>query len=166
MKLLSYDPCSYKNLGWAFYNQKELITGTHVYDRVNKLNTWSGLHRIYECVDASLSWFQPDVVVLEQTGSFRGGFVTSQVTQCIGAILAACGKYHGLNLHFTYPSRVKKLVVGRGNADKDDVRKAVEAWLLAKGLSIHPCATEHEVDAVASIISIANQLDTLFGIRK
>lgn len=162
IKFVSFDPASLRNLGWALVTYNEdgddgasitCSAGTFVAPKFEDKDRYLALWPMFSMVDTFLEKFQPDVVVIEQTSGFKGGFVTGQVSQCMGAILTACGKHQRMVM-FVYPSRVKKKVAGNGRATKPQMRKAVEGLLKKlSGLEVK-FDSEHAIDATANIISV------------
>jgi len=116
----------------------------------NNGEPWHSCWLFFGFVDKFLKKNKPDLVILEQTGSFRGSFVTSQVGNCIGVIFACCGKNKN-NVHFLYPTHVKKMVVGKGKCTKPQMRKAVQKWMDDHNVPFE-AGSEHATDAIANII--------------
>jgi Holliday junction resolvasome RuvABC endonuclease subunit len=106
---------------------------------------------MFVLVDAFLEKSEPDLIIVEQTSSFKGGFVTGQVSQCMGVILAVCGK-HETQAAFVYPSTVKKRVAGHGRATKTQMKKAVQEIIKQLADQEVKFDSEHAIDATANII--------------
>lgn len=157
--ILSFDPASFRNLGWAFVqisnsdksdnNEFNCIAGTMVMQQVTE--PWQVLWPLFSAVDTIISAKTPDLVIIEKTSSFSGGFITGQVSNCIGVILACCGK-HNLPVQFVYPTHVKKVVTGAGRATKSLMKKSVKSYindLTGKDIKFD---SEHACDALANIL--------------
>jgi Holliday junction resolvasome RuvABC endonuclease subunit len=156
-KAVSFDPASFRNLGWAVtdisYTKKggtslACEAGTFV---MQGNEPWKVLWPVFLVVDHFLDVHDPDVVIIESTAAFAGGFVTGQVANCIGVILACCMK-HDADVKFLYPSHVKKVVSGKGRATKSVMKKAVKKHLDALGVKDSKFDSEHAYDAVANIL--------------
>ena len=76
MKIIGFDPASYRNLGWAIctYSKKQqkvqlsCINGTFVMPKSKK--DYEALWPMYLAVDGLLEEQKPDLVVIEKTSSF------------------------------------------------------------------------------------------------
>lgn len=156
-KILSFDPASVRNLGWSIIQVQEkkkedsfsCIAGTIVIDNVE--SPWEALWPIFVAVDTILEIQKPDHVVIEKTSSFAGGFVTGQVSNCMGCILACCGK-HGVDVNFVYPTHVKKVVTGKGRATKGQMKKSVKQMIKDLTGEDVKFDSEHSSDATANIL--------------
>ena len=165
--IASFDPASTRNLGWATTVldknpsknivsvkpiTKPVITdwacGTFVMPVLE--DRWKVLWPIFAMSEAFLNENKPNIVVIEQTSNFAGGFITGQVSQCIGAIFAAAGKLD-CNIEFAYPSNIKKIVAGHGRAKKGVIKKATTKLLEANGIEKMKFDSEHAADASANI---------------
>jgi Holliday junction resolvasome RuvABC endonuclease subunit len=160
-KLISFDPASYRNLGWAVVEvaeEDDTITnivpaaGTFVMPKVNQ--PWKMLWPLFMMIEQLFEKQAPDLVIIEKTSSFSGGFVTGQVSNCIGVILACCGKFN-TPVSFVYPSHVKKVLTGKGKATKSQIKKAVKQILtdLIDDPEIKiEYDSEHAYDAVSNVL--------------
>lgn len=158
--IASFDPASTRNLGWAVATldteqptPKSTVIkwacGTFVLPFIEE--RWKVLWPIFAISESFLSDIDPNVVVIEKTSSFAGGFVTGQVSNCMGVIYAVCGKLE-CNLEFVYPTTVKKTVAGHGRAKKGAVKKAVNILLERIGVGKVVFDSEHAADASANIL--------------
>ncbi len=157
-RIVSFDPASVRNLGWAdflIYEEHgsvmdiECEAGTFIMPTVDE--TWKAMWPMSIAIDAFLSSKEPDLVILENTSSFSGGFVTAQVSGCIGLIHASCGRYE-LTVESVYPTHVKKIVSGDGRATKSKMKKAVKGWLEEITGQKLKLDSEHAFDACSNII--------------
>jgi len=159
-KVLSFDPASVRNLGWSLVEVDEVDkdvcqefrceAGTIVLPKVTE--PWEALWPMFVSVDTTLLAQKPELIIIEKTSSFAGGFVTGQVSNCIGVILACCGK-HELPVSFVYPSHVKKVVTGNGRATKSQMKKRVQQLVSdLSGGKIIKFDSEHACDATANIL--------------
>lgn len=157
--ILSFDPASSKNLGWSiiYVNKKKnkdkfgfsCVNGTAVFD-VDE--PWRSMWPIFVAVDTILEIQKPDIVIIEKTSSFSGGFITGQVSNCIGVILACLGKHQIPIVQFVYPTHVKKIVTGDGRASKTVIKKRVKQIIgLLTGEDIK-FDSEHACDATSNIL--------------
>lgn len=161
--IAGFDPASTRNLGWSFIdfsadNKVNLIeTGTFVMPACE--TQWHSLWPIFTIIDQFLSDKKPDIVIVEKTSSFRGSFITGQISHCMGVILAACGK-HQMDVSFVYPTHVKKVITGNGRATKSHMKKGVLERLTSFGVSTIKFKSEHSVDATGNILCwlLDNQL--------
>lgn len=153
MIICSFDPSSTRNLGFAIasLNGKEidLKAGTFVLPNSEGIKHQM-LWTVFQIIDLFLTENEPDLIVVEQTGSFSGGFITSQVSNCIGVILACCGK-HNSEVKFVYPTHVKKVVTGKGKATKTIMKKKVNEHISKWGIESVKFDSEHACDATANI---------------
>lgn len=155
--ILSFDPASYRNIGWSLFHIKEgpngdqlsCQAGTIVIEKV--LEPWHALWPMFVNIDAVLGNQSPEIIIIEKTSSFSGGFVTGQVSNCTGVILACCGKYE-LPVDFVYPTHVKKVVSGNGRATKAQMKKSVRDFIFKITGETIKFDSEHACDATANII--------------
>ena len=111
---------------------------------------WEVLWPMFVTVEEFLEQRNPHLVVVEKTSSFAGGFITGQVSHCMGVLFAVCGKLK-IAVEFVYPTSVKKLVAGHGRATKPQVKKSVRALLEKSGIKKPVFDSEHTADATASV---------------
>jgi Holliday junction resolvasome RuvABC endonuclease subunit len=156
--IVGFDPASTRNIGWSSFSLSKKPSNTA------KISKWSGgtfvmpiteekwqvLWPMFESVNEFLEEQQPHLVVVEKTSSFAGGFITGQVSHCMGVILAVCGKL-SIPVEFVYPTSVKKLVAGHGRAPKGKVKKATKNLLIAAGIEDVKFHSDHTADAAASV---------------
>ena len=159
MKIIGLDPASTRNLGWSIIkiniddsgslNNFECIADTFVIPVVEE--NWQACWPIFMIMEQLLVHERPDVVVVEKTSSFSGGFVTGQVANCMGAIFCACGK-HDIKIEFVYPTHVKKIVADNGRATKKEMKLATKDLLTKLGIKDTKFSSEHAYDAASSIL--------------
>jgi crossover junction endodeoxyribonuclease RuvC len=159
LKILSFDPASTKNIGWCVIYLEgdkdggcstfELAAGTFVMPSV--ADYWQALWPMFLAVDDFLNEEKPDVIIIEKTSAFAGGFITGQVSNCMGVILACCGKYDA-KVDFVFPTHVKKVVTGKGRATKNVLKKSVRSILTHYGMKDVKFDSEHAYDAIANIL--------------
>jgi len=122
---------------------------------------WQDLYPIMDVVESILTEKNPDYVIIEKTSSFvnpnksgqKGrGFVAGQVSNCMGVILALCGKYD-INVGFVYPTHCKKVLTGNGKATKGQIKKSVEKYLRAYGIEDPDFGSEHAWDSIANVLT-------------
>lgn len=157
--IVGFDPASTRNIGWSSFtlSKKPSTTakiiewdgGTFVMPVMDE--KWQVLWPMFLVVEAFLDELQPHLVVVEKTSSFAGGFITGQVSHCMGVLLAACGK-HKMPVEFVYPTSVKKLVAGHGRATKSKVKKATKQHLIDAGVKDPKFHSDHTGDAAASVL--------------
>jgi Holliday junction resolvasome RuvABC endonuclease subunit len=161
-KIASFDPASYRNLGWAIFDITEteqksvesvsVKAGTFLLPKVAQ--PWQMLWPLFMVIDQFFVDRAPDLIIIEKTSSFAGGFITGQVSNCIGVILASCVK-NSIPVTFVYPTHVKKVLTGKGKATKSEMKKAVTTQLCEitgidqKQLKLD---SDHAYDAVANIL--------------
>lgn len=160
LKIVGFDPASTRNLGWAVLTlthhgdhdvvEMDCKAGTFVMDQYDE--SWKALFPMFLAVDELLAEQQPDMVVVEKTSAFRGGFITGQVASSMGSILVACGKNEKA-VEFVFPTHVKKVVSGKGNASKSEMKVAVKSELAKRGIANLKFDSEHSCDAMANILS-------------
>lgn len=163
--VIGFDPASSRNLGWSIIRYKsakaaktakitKCVSGTFTFPVCKE--SWRILGPMYLAVEEFLQREEPDLVVIEQTSAFRGpkagGFVTGQVSYCIGVILSVCSK-NDMNVGFVYPSHVKKVLTGKGRASKVEVRKGVKTILEHLGTP-EPVTfdSDHASDATGNVL--------------
>jgi len=161
MRILAFDPASLRNLGWCFIETKEIkgvvedlrcVAGTFVAPLVDE--TWKVLYPMSIAVKGLFNENKPDIVIVEKTSNFAGGFITGQVSNCLGMIYTVCGEFE-LKLEFVYPSRCKKLVTGNGRAKKGQIKKSVRTILEKFGIQREDSnyGSEHAFDATATALA-------------
>ncbi len=154
-KIIGFDPASLRNLGWSIIdyddtNVRDSLTcsaGTFVTSVTEE--PWQVLWPLSAVVDGLLEAQKPDSVVIEQTSIFGGNrFVTGQIANCIGVILACCGKY-SIPVKFVHPTHVKKVLTGDGKASKSKLKKETKRILDDNEIVFD---SEHACDATANIL--------------
>lgn len=160
------DPASTRNLGWCLCTVDSDLTPIEDNSQFQNINMnwkggtftispkeekWQCLWPMFMVVDDFLNKYNPSLVVLEKTSSFSGGFITGQVSNCMGVILAVCGK-HEIPVIFAYPTTVKKIVSGHGRSTKSIMRKSVKKIFEKLSIKDVKFDSEHSVDATANII--------------
>lgn len=170
--IIGLDPASLRNIGWSILEltnspDKKNATicdwrgGTFVMPTMEE--RWQVIWPMFVMLDIFLTEKRPDLVILEKTNQFAqkgGGFVTGQVSHCMGAIYAVCGK-HGVDVQFAYPTSVKKTVAGHGRATKTQVKKAVKSILERHNIENVKFDSEHTADAAATILHWLIQKDVI-----
>jgi Holliday junction resolvasome RuvABC endonuclease subunit len=151
LKFVSIDPASYRNCGWSVADIvdgtiQHIDAGVFVTADVDEL--WKAYWPISQFVDKLLDDTKPDLVIVEKTSGFATGFVTGQVSHCMGVIFAACGKYN-LNISFVMPTSVKMHVAGHGKVTKNQTKKAVRQYI---GDELCTFSGDHAYDSVANIL--------------
>lgn len=160
--IAGFDPASTRNIGWAKLSVSKSVekdssvtaklcdwkSGTFVMPKTEE--RWQVLWPMFLAIQEFMELTKPDLVIIEKTSSFAGGFVTGQVSQCIGIILAVCAKFN-INVEFIYPTSAKKLVAGHGRATKAQMKKSVKALLNKIGVTEVTFSSEHASDATANI---------------
>lgn len=153
MRIIGFDPASTRNLGWSVVeiNNKEIscVAGTFVIPTVD--DKWKAYWPMFIMVDDLLSQDNVDTVIVEQTSAFSGGFVTGQVSHCLGVIFAACGK-NDTNVNSVYPTHVKKVITDNGRAKKAEMKKHTKKILENLGVKDTKFDSPHAYDAAANIL--------------
>lgn len=158
MKIIGFDPANYRNLGWSrciVTGKSDLriqcISGTFVMPKTKKGMGHESLWPMFIAIDGFLESEKPDLVVIEHTSSFSGGYVTGQISHGIGVLLVCCVK-HGVEIAFVYPSHVKKVVSGNGRASKTEIKKATKELLHQYCKEPVIFDSQHACDATANIL--------------
>lgn len=174
-RIVGFDPASFRNLGWSIVDFKVLpneeaneedsdIAENDAKHLKLDLQFKSGtlvipdlefrcllLWHIFSYIDNFLTKYKPDIVVIEQTNSFRGGFITGQVSECIGSILAACGRQN-MKVVYVSPSHVKKVITGNGRATKSQMKHSVKQKVFDMSGESIKFDSEHSCDATANVL--------------
>jgi len=157
MKILAFDPASYRNLGWAKATVAENGVGSFVADTFVTPyihDVWQAYWHIYEFVDELIFTEAPDIVIVEETNKFStksSSFIGGQVSQCMGVIFAVCGHYK-TGVEFALPTSVKMTVSGHGKATKIQIRKSVQCFVNELTNEKANYSSEHAYDSVANIL--------------
>lgn len=156
--IIGFDPASTKNIGWSTFilSKKPSSTakicewegGTFVIPA--KEERWQVLWPMFLLLDDFIEEQDPHLIVVEKTSSFAGGFITGQVSHCMGVLLAVCGK-HKVPVEFVYPTSVKKLVAGHGRATKSKMKAATRKLLVNAGVENVKFDSDHTADAAGSV---------------
>lgn len=161
-KIIGFDPASTRNIGWSSFSLSKKPSKKP--SKTAKICDWSGgtfvmpvteekwqvLWPMFLVLESFLEEHNPHMVVVEKTSSFAGGFITGQISQCMGVLLATCGK-HKIPVEFVYPTSVKKLVAGHGRATKSQMKKATRKLLVDAGIGDIKFHSDHTADAAASV---------------
>jgi len=156
-KITSFDPASFRNLGFCNVQlvggeegpALECQAGTIV--NPNDEFGPKALYYFRLSSEQLLVDFEPDLVIVEKTSSFSGGFVAGQVSGCIGVILSSCGMLD-VDVDYVFPTHVKKIVTGSGKASKSLVKKSVTNILNRMGGEVGKLDSSHAYDAVANVL--------------
>lgn len=158
--IVGFDPASTRNIGWSSFTLSKDDGGSvkvsnwdgGTFVMPNTEERWQVLWPMFVTIESFLTAKQPKLVIVEKTSSFSGGFITGQVSQCMGSLLSACGKT-GFAVEFVYPTSVKKLVAGNGRAKKPLMKKSVSRYLESLvGLKNFKFDSEHAADAAANVL--------------
>lgn len=114
------------------------------------------LRRIYEGLDEIITRFAPGEAVFEQV--FAGRNPSSAIKMGEGrGVAVVCAANRGVPVYEYAPREVKKAVVGRGGASKEQVQEMVRRLL---GLA-EPPRPDDAADALAMALCRANRM--LYG---
>lgn len=91
-------------------------------------NLASRLKHIYEGISQLVDEFQPAEVAVENIFMYRNADSALKLGQARGAALSAVA-VKNLPVHEYTPTQIKKAIVGKGNASKDQVQHMVKAML-------------------------------------
>lgn len=141
MRVIGIDP-GLRNLGWGVVD----VVGSkvvHVANGVCKSGTGELAQRLlslHDQLDAVLRQYKPDTAAVEQTFVNKDGAGTLKLGQARGICLLVPAQ-HGLSVAEYAPNAVKKVVVGVGHAEKEQVLHMVKMQL--KGVQpVGPDATD------------------------
>jgi Holliday junction resolvasome RuvABC endonuclease subunit len=104
---------------------------------------------VYESVDFLLREYKPSHLWAERT--IMPSKTGSAMDALLGSIFVAA-KQHNVQSDVVRPNQVKRLVTGKGNADKKEVVQGLAKWIK----QLPKFETDHESDAVA--VAIAGML--------
>jgi len=110
------------------------------------------LCRIYSFVRELVEKYRPDVLAVEDIFYGKNAQSLKSIGQVRGVVILA-GAQAGLAIHEYSPREVKKAVVGRGDASKEQVQKMIQALL---GLSAPP-KPHDSADALAIAICYSHR---------
>ena len=153
MVIIGIDP-GLANTGWAIVETRGPSCRARAYDCIHTeagVPLHERLGAIYSGLSRVIGRFGPTAVAIESIYfgvNTRSAIATAQAR---GAALAACS-VAGLEMGEYAPARIKEAVVGRGDADKDQVTYMVRSIL---GLD-HDPRPDHCADALAAAICHAN----------
>lgn len=159
MMMVGFDPASYRNLGWCsmdiklrkdFVSSFEIEAGTYVSPVYPE--PWQDLYPIMETVEQIIQEKSPKIVILEKTSAFSGSFITGQVSNCIGVILAMCGK-HDIDVGMVLPTHCKKVLTGKGNASKKELKDSIKKQLAVYNIKNAKFDSHHAWDAVGNVLT-------------
>lgn len=153
--IVSADPASYKNLGvskftFAGDNKFEIEAATLVLSNVTQSDPWLALWPTFQFFDEFITKNDPDLVIIEKTSSFSGSFITGQISNISGVLLAVCGK-HECDVQFVYPTHVKKVITGKGKATKIQMKRSVSELIEKYTGQKMKFDSEHAYDACGNI---------------
>ncbi len=134
MKILGVDPglqiCGYGLVDWN--NRCAVLLEAGIVKTKSDANIEKRLEHIYKNIFELMKRVQPEAVALEKIYShYRHPTTSYALGQARGLICLACAQ---LNIPlFEYPStRIKKAVVGRGRASKNQIQRMVQQVLNIK----------------------------------
>lgn len=130
MRLIGLDP-GLRNTGWGVI-ETDGVSVRHVADGVVRSVTDAPiavrLTQLYDAVRELIVRFEPDEAAVEETFVNRNPESTLKLGHARGVVLLAPAKA-GLPVAEYSPKRVKKAVVGTGNAAKDQVQAMIASLL-------------------------------------
>jgi len=136
------------------YSIKSITTHTVVLDlHVDKSSSQltSKIHYLNKYFSELLAYHKP-LVIVEEAAFLNNRFpkAVMQLSQYIAAIDIAIYNYSSLVKVFRYPPKyIKRLIGAGGNADKNDMLKAVKKISEIKKYVKLDNVTEHEIDALS-----------------
>lgn len=149
MKILAFDPCSTKNLGWAVLNNEDLVIyGTE------EMTDEAPFIQLHQAVQALLLTHNPAIAVMER--SIGAGFapVREKISENTGAIklsLSLSGvPFESLNTKHCF-----NVVIGKLNKGEDKKKKTIE---YIKNKYKLKYINEHEADAVLMALAFLEEL--------
>jgi len=148
--VLGIDPASIRNLGIALVSvdNKKPSVKFHTTVVLPDFDTDGGRYKcIYEAVEDLLVKYKPSIVVMELSMGFGKSFVRQNLQESVGVMKLCC--YHqGIAVKEIAPKHIKLIIAGSGNAKKGEVK----TWV-TKIVDMEKPKTEHEADAIASVIT-------------
>ena len=130
MLVLGVDPGSVRT-GWALVEgtaTRPAMVGADVIELPRNLTFSLRLAALRERFDGVLDRHHPEVAVVESPFHGINARSALQLAHARGVILAALG-HRGIAVEEYSPATIKKTVTGSGRADKDQVRRMVQAVL-------------------------------------
>ncbi len=145
---LGIDPGSYKT-GFAVLEQQGrkisvVESGTYYLKGGSDLSL--RLSSLLEMLQQLFGRFKPSVVAVEDIFTAKNARSALALGHARGVVLALSG-YHQIPIQAYPPATVKKVVVGHGRADKDQVQRMVQVLL-----SLEKKPQQDEADAMAIAI--------------
>jgi crossover junction endodeoxyribonuclease RuvC len=143
--ILGLDP-GIANFGWAVYYTNEEVMESGVIKTIGTLQDHQRMLQIVEELDTIVRQHDITCVAIEQMLLHRS----------IPSIIKGYGARMCVLMHLTQrgilfeeynPTSTKKVLLGKGVAEKNDMREAVIDWFLVPNKRI----SEHEVDSFAQI---------------
>lgn len=105
------------------------------------------LLQLYDGICGLIEHTKPDVLVMERP-IYAQNVKTAQILGQAGGMALLAGAKHGIMVVEFTPLEVKKSIVGKGNASKEQVQKMVSVLLKHS----EPFSSEHASDALACAI--------------
>lgn len=118
------------------------------------------LHSIYLGLTALIQEHRPHVMSIERVFFAKNAVSALKLGQARGAAILT-GAIHGLEIAEYSPSEVKSVVVGHGQADKDQVARMIQIILKSKGSTkLEEFETSDASDALALAICHAQMVSS------
>lgn len=139
MRILGIDP-STVNSGWALMQGDKVI----VYGAISppkKLSEEKKIMYTYNELISLIHKYKPDQIACEDQYGRLNTKTLKVLSRLVGGIMLACAE-HDTPITLIYPSHVKKVFTGRGNASKQDMVEKAKKF-------IHKEVSDDIADAVA-----------------
>jgi len=145
------DPASIRNLGVALlFVNEEKKPEVVLHDTVilPDFDTDGARYKcIYDSLEELLIKYEPSIVVMELSRGFGKSFVRQNLQESVGAMKLCCHN-KGIKVVEIAPTHIKLIIAGSGKAKKGDIKKWVKNIV-----DMDKPKTEHEADAVASVLT-------------
>ncbi|MDH5446621.1 MAG: crossover junction endodeoxyribonuclease RuvC [Gammaproteobacteria bacterium] len=119
--------------------------------KINGENLASKLKIVFEGISELVSEYQPQEVAIENIFMYRNAESALKLGQARGAAISAVS-VRSIPVHEYTPSEIKKAVVGKGNASKEQVQHMIRALL-----SLNRMPQSDAADALAVAVCHANR---------
>lgn len=149
-RVLGIDPASIRNLGVALLSICDNKINPEFHDTIVFPDFDSDGKRyeyIYNSLKDVILKYKPSVVVMELSMGFGKSFVRQNLQESVG-VMKLCCSHLNVPVREIAPKHIKLIVTGSGKAKKNEIKNAVK-----KIVNIEKPKTEHEADAVASVLT-------------
>ena len=116
------------------------------------------IKKVYQNLDSLIVQFQPDVMILEKLYSHHKYLTTASILGHVRGVICLLSAHRNLKLIEESVKRIRKAIVGQGNASKNQTQSVVEHILKLDGNKLSEDASDALALALGYVYILRNPL--------